>query len=156
MEADEVGNGGAASDGLDARSMDGESVALTEDAQPIEPGFLQSLTFITVRACALCGHKSNELNPLAAGPFQRSTKFPCWPWLHGTHVVAKGNVCRICEWTFGLGGFNMAHSSIGAMAQSMSRSTTETHEFAACAVKVIELVNAGRVGNFKQGRRWQR
>lgn len=124
-------------------SVDGQSFAGSDDP-PITPDYLNTLTFLQVKRCSSCSHSSNEYNPLKQGSFKASAKFPCWPWLHGTHISPSGNFCRICEWTFGLANFNMKYSTVAEMQNAQQKSATETEEFLACAKKTIELVNNGR------------
>lgn len=146
MESDEAGP-------TDAASWDAESSVGGSEAATVTEEYLTQLTFLSVRTCSSCGHKSNEFNPLQKGAFKATTKVPCWPWLHGNHIQPKGHTCRICEWTFGLAGFNMTYSSVGAMQKSQNKSATETDEFLACVGKTIELVNNGKFKIRARGRK---
>ena len=79
-----------------------------------------SSSIILVKMCRLCCHKSDEDNPLTAGPHARGDEWPGWPWLYGCKIFPKGFICRICLLTFEYAGFCLEYANIKIFGESMA------------------------------------
>ena len=55
-----------------------------EDLELVGEEFLLGITFLVVKVCVMCGHKSNEHNPIKKGRLKATKLLPCWPWRFGT------------------------------------------------------------------------
>jgi hypothetical protein len=94
---------------------------------------------------------SNELNPLLKGAFSRCAKRPTWPWLNGSVLQPKGMICRLCEWSFAIGGFSGEgdgqHKDTDALHLAMkdNKTGTLTDEWAEVQKEVIIKINKGQI-----------
>ena len=115
-------------------------------------------TFVHVRTCVTCSHKSNERNPIThlKSPWASTFKLPAWPWLHGSQrgmvVDACGQFCRICEWVRVLGAFSHKYKDLNAVKEQQNKEQCFTQEWIASQTKLIELINNGKVGARLKGR----
>lgn len=119
--------------------------------------FISCLVFLSIKTCKMCCHSSNEENPLLAGPYKASREMPCRPWFRGSCLSPKGLVCRLCEWAFYLGGFDLKYKNLDHLHEVMrsDEGGSLTDEWMAVLETLIDMVNRGQIGAKLRGSKRQ-
>ena len=90
---------------------------------------------------------------IVSGVNRRSKRNPCWPWLYGDHITPVGKTCKICWYTFRIGGFSKQHDTLEDLRVAMSSNEQLACEWTECTKEMIKQLNNGTITQKLRGKK---